>query len=217
MPSNSGKAGASRFRQGAKGSTSTRNPVPVPVDELARRFSEEVELQPTKFQFDADSGHAEKERMAQLIWREDLLVDAEAGTLRAGNSELVKLLVLLTQNTYGVVVERKEAMWQEAVLSNMTRIKSQKMHTLVALRISIEALRVQLNRDFWQALHLFTPGLLVSHSTAEEFVGLISKLRPGPKYEVLLGVGCVMFDNYTRNRCSTPAFTPRTLGVSDWT
>ena len=161
---------------------------------------EQMQLNSTEFQFDADDC-TEKERLAHLIWRGELLTAPESNSLRSGNSDLVMLLLLLTKNTYNEVsdrIERKDALWQEAMLSNLTRIKSQKMHTLLTVRVSIEALRVQLDRNFWQLLHLLGPGIFTAHRWADEFVSFCFKHRPGPKYEVLPGVGCVMFDNYTR-------------------
>ena len=192
--SNAGKATSSRYTKRKMATTSTRDA--LPVDELAQLFASKAELTSTQFEFGGDV--AEKERLAHFIWRDDLLVGTEAPTLRSGNRDLINLFVILTKNTYGEVSEIKESLWQEAIVANLMRIKSQKVSTLLTVRVSIEAARVQLNREFWQLLHLLAPGILWSHNTTNEFVGGAFKLRPGPEYEVLEGVGCVMFDNYTR-------------------
>ena len=205
--SNASKPRSTRLTKRKVGGTSTRGA--IPVDELARSFSNL--LQPAQFQFNADDAE-EKERLAVMLWQSDGLLDPEAPTLRSANPEFVYLLVLLTQNTYGVVDPSKEALWQESILSNLTRIKSQKQHTILTARVSIEAHRVQLNRDFWQLLHLLAPGILTAHRWADEFLEFAAAFRPGPRYEVLEGVGCVMFDNYTRKVLYSSVHTKDTWG-----
>ena len=192
--SNAGKARSGRFRRTSKRGSSAVEETGI---ELAELFATKVALQPTLFQFNSEDP-ACKEKMGLLVWRSDLLVDTETPALRTGNPELVQLMLLLTKNTYQNVSTVKESLWQESLLSNLARIKSQKAHTLLTVRSSVEALRVQLNRDFWHYLHLTSPGILTSHGWAEDFVDYAFKLRPPPAYEVLLGVGCIMFDNYTR-------------------
>ena len=164
---------------------------------LGRMFSDQMRLAPTSFQFEFDDT-AEQERLARMLWQSDLLVGAETPTLRSGNSPLVQLMLMLTENTYKEVSERKDALWQEGILSTLTRVKSQKATTIVTARVSLEALRTQLNRDFFQLLHGLAPGILASHSWAEDFLEFAVQFRPAPPYEELPRVGCVMFDNYTR-------------------
>ena len=193
---NAGKTARGRFTR-TKRSTSTRDCEEAEELQLGRLFSERMALVPTAFQFNCDHP-AEKERLAQMLWRSDLLVGPETPTLRSANTDFVQLMLLLTANTYKEVSEGKDAMWQEGILSTLTRIQSQKVTTLVTARVSIEALRAQVQRDFFQLLHQLAPGILASHSWTEEFIKFACQFRPPPAYEELLGVGCVMFDNYTR-------------------
>ena len=208
---NAAKPRAARFfkhrRRGAGSSSDDTSGI-----ELAQLFVNTVALQPTQFQFDADDP-TDKDKLGQLLWRSDLLIDPETPALRTGNPEVVQLMVLLTQNTYRHNVSIvKDTLWQEAMISNLARIKSQKVHSLLTARVTIEALRVQLHHGFWQLLHRLAPGILMSHSWAEHFVEYAYKFRPPPAYDVLPGVGCVMFDNYTRKVAYSSTHTTDSWG-----
>ena len=121
-------------------------------------------------------------------------------------------MVQLTQSTYRNVSIVKDTLWQEAMISNLARIKSQKVQSLLAARVSIEALRVQLHHGFWQLTHQLAPGILMSRSWAEHFAEYAYKFRPPPAYDVLPGVGCVMFDNYTRKVAYSSTHTTDSWG-----
>ena len=130
--------------------------------EMTALFTQKCAIVRTPLTFNADSGE-EIERAARLIWQRDLLHNPELPTSRSANAELVTLLLAITTNTYLPRENadsrlRKEALWQEGIMSCLTRIKSQKDTTLVTIRTTVEAVRVQLNHSFWQLLHQLVPG-----------------------------------------------------------
>jgi hypothetical protein len=139
--------------------------------EMTAMFTEKCAIVRTNLTFNADS-REDIERAAMLVWRSDLLHDPNLETSRSANAELVTLLLAITTNTYlpRDAVDsrlRKEALWQEGIMSCLTRIKSQKDTTLVTVRTTVEAVRVQLNQNFWQLLHQLAPGAHIARILPE--------------------------------------------------
>jgi hypothetical protein len=167
----SGGRRGSRVRLKRRGTWATDDPEGI---EMTAMFTANCALVRTNLTFNADS-HEDLERAAKLVWKSDLLHNPNLDTSRSANADLVTLLLAITSNTYLPREQadsrlRKEAMWQEGIMSCLTRIKSQKDTTLVTIRTTIEAVRVQLNQNFWQLLHQLVPGAHIARILPESHI-----------------------------------------------
>ena len=159
-----------------------------------------IVLTPSRHSFHMDSPE-QKEELARLCWSASRITGEDS--LCASNPELRALVTVLTNNTSshstcsqdGIV--RQELQF-EGVLTDLERIRSQKVMTLLTARMSIASVRAQIPRDYWQLLRAVGAGTLVSHDVAERFLDFAAQFRPSCPYEAIPGVGGVMFDNYTR-------------------
>jgi hypothetical protein len=91
-----------------------------------------------------------------------------------------------------------QAAWVESLMACLVRGQSKFATTLLTVRVSLAALRCQLPVDIWTIIHMCAPGLLMGREWTIHLAGDAERLRPPPSYEVLPGVGAIMFDNYTR-------------------
>ena len=80
--SNAQKPRSARFSKQRKRDAASSS-VEASGIELAQLFVNAVELQPTQFQFDADDPTG-KDKLGQLLWRSDLLIDPETPAFADG-------------------------------------------------------------------------------------------------------------------------------------
>lgn len=168
--------------------------------ELQAFFEEALTLQPALSTFEMHSPSG-REELAQHMWKCcDLLGDT---SMTASNRELAAILNVLMHNSYRRDVSSEYQTLRtgfrvESILVNLQRAQSQKKMPLLTARFSVACLRAQLPHKLWEIFSLCLPGLLASHKWTQDFVAFASERRAPCKYEVLSGVGGVLFDNYTR-------------------
>ena len=167
---------------------------------LLDMFDRAIVLTPSRHSFHMDSPE-QKEELAHLCWSFSHITGQNS--LCASNPELSTLLSVLANNTSNKSTcsqdeaGRRELQF-EGVLTDLERVRSQKVMTLLTARMSIASLRAQISRDYWQLLRSVGAGTLVSHDVAERFLDFAAQFRPPCPYEAIPGVGGAMFDNYTR-------------------
>ena len=190
--------------------------------ELRAFFADALTLVPAPCTFDMDS---EKLQLAAEVWASKPLLGANS--LTDANGALAAVLEVITRNGYhpkpGETREASEHRREfrvEGLLTNLARIQSQKQVTVMTARISVAAYRAQLPRMVWKIISLLAPGLLCSYTWTHAFVVIARPLRPACPYPLLLLVGGVMFDNYTRRVLYSSAVTVEKhgylLNMTNW-
>ena len=210
---NAGKTARGRFTRTKRG-TSTRDCEEAEELQLGRLFSERMALVPTAFQFNCDHP-AEKERLAQMLWRSDLLVGPETPTLRSANTDFVQLMLLLTANTYKEVSEGKDAMWQEGILSTLTRIQSQKV-TLLSQPASLLKLYELRCSAISSSYYTSSRQAFLQATVGRRNLSNLPANSAHLLHTRSCWVSAVLCLITTRARCSTLAPTQPTRGASGW-
>ena len=170
----------------------------VEQEDLSSFLRDALTLQRGPLTFNMDSSDA-RAALARAVWTPiDLLRE---GSSSHANVELTAILRVLLQNNYTTnndASEHRTALRVEGILANLQRAQSQKQMLLLTARLSCAAARINLPESMWRAINLFAPGLLASKEWTEDFIDFARKFRPDCPYDVLPGVGAVMFDNYSR-------------------
>lgn len=225
MPRNEdrgGRSGRGGIRQNWRTHKRRRAEAAPEDEELRNFFADALTLERSPSTFDMDSGQA---ALALELWDSKPLLGEDS--LTAANIAMSSVIEVIIRNSYRAepgdaseASEQRNAFRVEGVLTNLAREQSQKQVTLLTARISVAAYRAHLPRTLWHLLGLVAPGLLCSHKWTSDFMVIARPLRPACPYPVLLLVGGVMFDNYTRRVLYSSAVTVEKhgylLNMTNW-
>ena len=151
--------------------------------------------------YDMDDPHARAACIRQL-WTGEY---AEAiGAIASENRELA--LVLQSSTASGYRPSNPEryaaecAQRLDAVLSYLTRMRSQKLVPLWTAAFSVMSMGRQLPLPLWTSMSKLHRGLLMSEPWTRKLVTEAMEQRPPRVENFVRSVHCTVFDNYTR-RC----------------
>ena len=198
MPPRSGPSWTYRKRRSAAAELDT-----VDIELLGIEMSQFVgaprPLALAPFVYDMDDPGARIACIRQL-WTADY---TEAiGALASANPELALLLQTTIASRYnGTDAGRYAAdcaQRLDAVLSDLARMRSQKLVPLWTAAFSVMSMGRQLSSALWASIGKLHRGLLMSETWTKRLVADAVALRPPPAEPLVRAVHCTVFDNYTR-------------------
>jgi hypothetical protein len=168
------------------------------LSRLQAFFSRSTTLVQTPAVFDLNQA-TERGRLIRVLYSGQY--DSSLLTLGPENPELSQLLHLVTNNTYIPTPARRELYCQhrarmfEGLFSQLFRMRSQKLTTLLAVLVAIEARKTHVEHNFYDTLVFFFRGALMSTDWVERFLPEALTMDPGCPFPQIPGFMMAAFDN----------------------